>query len=252
MGWDEVVDRVSPYLVRIETPECFGTGFLCFYNLDKSWIAIATAAHVVSRADEWQQPIRIRYQDQSQVSFLNTPDRVIYLNPATDSAVILFPNLLGFNQDGIPLLPASTDLPIGTSIGWLGYPAIASQTLCFFGGTVSAIQRNIGSAHVRSYLVDGVAINGVSGGPAIYHNTENKAIFIVGILTAYMANRQRGEVLPGLSVAQDVSHFHSVFKTVRDVDEAQQKKRELEAAVSVAEGQPAEVTDGDKPLRTRS
>lgn len=233
MGWDEVVGRVSPYLVRIETPECFGTGFLCFYNHDQSWVAIATAAHVVARADEWQQPIKVRCQGRDQVSFLRPTERVIYLNTAADAAVVLFPNLLGLHEDGIPLLPATTDLPIGTSVGWLGYPAIVGQTMCFFTGTVSAIQRVVVGGHNRSYLIDGVAINGVSGGPVIYHNTADDSIAIIGILTAYMANRQRGEALPGLSVAQDVTHFHGVLKTITDIDDAERLKKEMEVLTAL-------------------
>ena len=49
MGWDDVVSRMSPYVVRIETPEGTGSGFTCLYNYDRSWVGIATAAHVVAR-----------------------------------------------------------------------------------------------------------------------------------------------------------------------------------------------------------
>ena len=124
----------------------------------------------------------------------------------------------------MPLLPAASDLAVGTSIGWLGFPGIARNTLCFFCGTVSAVQH----FDTRSFLVDGVAINGVSGGPVIYHSTPDKAIFVVGVLSAYMPNRQHGEALPGLSVAQDVSHFHSVLQTIQGFDEAKRTKQELE------------------------
>jgi hypothetical protein len=88
-------------------------------------------------------------------------------------------------------------LPIGAEVGWLGFPAIAQYTLCFFSGNVSAWQewRN-------AYLIDGVAINGVSGGPVIY-STPTDGVQIVGCISAYRANRATGEALPGLSIAQD-------------------------------------------------
>ena len=50
----ESVEKVSPFVVKIETPSGSGTGFLCFYNEDKSWCAVATAHHVIDKADEWQ------------------------------------------------------------------------------------------------------------------------------------------------------------------------------------------------------
>jgi len=35
MNWDQVVQKVTPYIVKIETPTGYGTGFLSFYNTDK-------------------------------------------------------------------------------------------------------------------------------------------------------------------------------------------------------------------------
>jgi hypothetical protein len=230
MGWDETVSKVAPYLVRIDTPDGGGTGFLCFYNEDKTWIAFATALHVVARADEWQQPIRIWCQANQNQKLLNASDRFVFADPATDSAVIFVPNDFGLPQDVIPLLPASNTLPIGASIGWLGFPGIARNTMCFFTGTVSAVE----SIHTRAYLIDGVAINGVSGGPVIYHSIPDDTRWIIGVLAAYRPNRQYGEALPGLSVAQDVSHFHNILQTVRNIDEAERKKKEL-AALQAAE-----------------
>jgi hypothetical protein len=89
-------------------------------------------------------------------------DRTIFSDPATDSAVILsLPGDLGLPKDLVPLLPSSASLDIGTEIGWLGYPSLAANTLCFFSVNVSARSEH-------SYLIDGVAINGVSGGPVAY------------------------------------------------------------------------------------
>lgn len=123
----------------------------------------------------------------------------------------------------ITLLPMDQPCAIGIDIGWLGFPAIEPDTLCFFAGTVSARQ-----AHRKAYLIDGVAINGVSGGP-VFHCPASDEVQIIGCVTAYHANRVTGETLPGLLRAQDVSHFHGVTGWVRDIDEANAKKQEFEA-----------------------
>jgi len=78
-------------------------------------------------------------------------------------------------------------------------------------------------------LIDGVAINGVSGGPVVY-STEADGVSIVGVMSAYHVNRIRGDALPGLSIAQDVSHFHSIIKHMKSIDEARKKKEEDEKA----------------------
>ena len=222
MDWNKIVSKVTPYIVKIETPATDGTGFLCLYNQRRNFCGIATAAHVISYADEWQQPIRIQHYPTGGTVLLKEENRVIFLDPKNDSAVILIQTgILDFPEDIIPLLPSETALGIGAEVGWLGYPAIESNTLCFFSGTISARTRNN-----AAYLIDGVAINGVSGGPVVYSTADG--VQIVGDVSAYRANRVTGETLPGLLVAQDLSHFHKVISHINSIDEANRKKREAE------------------------
>ena len=76
-------------------------------------------------------------------------------------------------------------------------------------------------------MIDGVAINGVSGGPVL-HATEADGIQIVGTVTEYHPNRATGEALPGLLIAQDVSHFHEVASRIQSIDEARKEEAEFE------------------------
>lgn len=240
MNWNEAVSRVSPHVVKIETPSGYGTGFLVFYNSDKTWCGIATAAHVVSHADEWQQIIKIRTQDVAP-RILKSDERVIFIDHATDSAIILFfKGDLELPKVPIALLPVGEALSVGLDAGWLGYPVIQQFTLCFFSGTVSARLEDR-----KAYLIDGVAINGVSGGPVI-HCPNSGEVQIVGCISAYHANRATGETLPGLLVAQDVSHFHGVVESVKTIEEANAKKKELEKEQKAKEGTGSQDQDSDK------
>lgn len=242
MNWDQVVQKVAPYVVKIETPSGSGTGFLCTYNDDHSWCGVATALHVVSSADEWQQPIKIHRHDFSRTAFLPVANRVVFPDFRADSAVVLFDrSQLELPDDLIPLRPIDTRLNIGSDVGWLGFPAIEPYTLCFFSGNVSASRQDL-----NSYLIDGVAINGVSGGPVIY-STATDGVQFVGVVTAYRANRAYGESLPGLSIAQDVSHFHGVVQQIRTIDEANRKKLELaENQKAMDQSEQRFVADMDK------
>jgi hypothetical protein len=169
--------------------------------------------------------MRIHAHDFRHTRFLDAGARVVFKDWRTDSAVILFqPQDLQFPQDLIPLRPIDEPISIGVEVAWLGYPALEPYTLCFFSGNVSA-RREDRSA----YLIDGVAINGVSGGPVLY-STQTDGVQFVGVVSAYRANRQRGDALPGLSVAQDVSHFHQVVQDLRSRDEALKKRAQMEAA----------------------
>ncbi|MBM4135549.1 MAG: trypsin-like peptidase domain-containing protein [Nitrospira sp.] len=161
MDWNEIVAKVKPYIVKIETPGGSGTGFLCLYNKNKQWCGIATTLHVVEHADEWQEPIKIIHQ-ASPLFFLKEADRVILSDWKTDSAIIFFPKPEKAKLPDvlIPLRPLDKSLNIGSEVGWLGFPYIEPYTLCFFSGYISARREDR-----KAYLIDGVSINGVSGGP---------------------------------------------------------------------------------------
>jgi hypothetical protein len=228
MSWHDAIDLIRPHVVKIEHPGGHGTGFLAFHNASGDWCGIATAAHVVAHADAWQQPIKI-IGENGVPRFLAATERVIFLDHINDSAVVLF-----FKGDfqlpevPIALMPMDEPCRIGTDVGWLGYPGIEPNTPCFFSGAVSARQ-----GHRHAYLIDGVSIHGVSGGP-VFHCVAPGEVQIIGCITAYHVNRATGEALPGLCVAQDVSHFQNTATHIQSVDEANARKREFEAAQQIA------------------
>jgi len=234
MNWHAVVQIISPYVVKIETPRGHGTGFLCLYGEDKDFVGIATAYHVIDDADQWQEPIRITHHQSSKTVLFKEGDRIIFGSRKNDSAVILLKSgIFDMPSELVPLIPADKILKIGVDVGWLGFPAMEPNTLCFFSGTISAHQM-----HRDAYLIDGVAINGVSGGPVfdegVVAGQPGIHPKIIGIITAYIANRDTGSTLPGLAYAQDVSHFHNTTSTLKSLHEAAKKKRQLEQELSQA------------------
>lgn len=225
MNWDEIVEHVAPHVVKLETPNGFGTGFVCLYNQSKSMCGIATAAHVVSYANDWEQPIRIRHHSSGKSVLIKENERIVMVDEASDSALVMFSSsALDLPAVPLSLLPHDKHLSIGMNIGWLGFPGIDSETLCFFSGSISAHKQK---QKYASYLIDGVAINGVSGGP-VFFSSETAGVQVVGTVSGYMPNRATGDSLPGLLVAQDVSHFHEVARFIKSVDEERKKKDESE------------------------
>lgn len=96
----------------------------------------------------------------------------------------------------LPVLPADSMLARGTEVGWLGFPSIAGPELCFFRGVVSGYLGN-----PPTYLMDGVAINGVSGGPVF-----DDRCHLVGMVSAYLPNQLDQEtLLPGLSAITPIN-----------------------------------------------
>ncbi|HEY3216225.1 MAG TPA: serine protease [Candidatus Eisenbacteria bacterium] len=242
MSWSEAVEVIQPHVVRISTPQGSGTGFLISNGRNNTVCGIATAAHVIDHAHYWEEPIRIDHISSGKSLVVREDDRALFLDSNRDTAAILFDRgELPMPADALPLVPKAMFLMVGNRIGWLGFPAIPAASLCFFSGDVSAWL-----GEQTAYLVDGVAINGVSGGPAFHIvETDPGAIVIVGVVSSYVPNRATGEVLPGLSIVRDVSQFHELAPTFASLDEAQEAQPPADAPPPKPESQGL----GETPAR---
>jgi hypothetical protein len=218
MEWYTAADKVTPHVVRISTPRGTGTGFLLARGRREAFVVVATAAHVIDSAHYWEEPIRIQHASSGTTRLLRVADRVIFLDENRDSAAILFDGVdFPLPKHTLPLGLEGRHMRVGAEIGWLGFPAVSASDLCFFNGRVSAYRKQ-----ENAYLVDGVAINGASGGPtfSIIRDTPT----IIGLLTAYVPNRATGEVLPGLAIVRGVKHFHELTPTFASLDEAREQE----------------------------
>lgn len=242
MSWHSAYEQVIPYVVRVETMNGFGTGFLFAYNKAHSVAALATASHVVQAAYEWRQPIKLWHPKSKETIYLESGDRVIWTDSAHDAATILIAgDALALPAEVLPLLVANKYKKVGVEVGWVGFPHLSPQAICFFSGRVSS--RNSAQAY---YLIDGVAINGVSGGPVFSDQNANPPQ-LIGVVSAYMANRRPGETLPGLLHVQDLTAFHDHIQKIKDMEDAREK--ELEAQQEDAQsGKPTQGSaPGDAP-----
>ena len=199
-SWQHCVDVVEPHVVRLTTPAGQGTGFLVHRR--DGWVVVATARHVVADAYEWGLPIKVHWKNLDAET-VPVADRVLRVHRERDSAVLAW----RVDPSVAPILPAEpltlvadkSFVRVGVTVGWLGFPGLVEggARCCFFSGSVSALVD-------RRYFVDGVAINGVSGGPA-FCPTNDGNIIIVGSISEYWPNWQGGGSLPGLLVADDIS-----------------------------------------------
>ena len=218
MEWYEAIEVIRPYVFHISTQNGTGTGWLVSLSKSTNLCAVATAGHVLAYAHYWELPIRISHTESGQSLLLRATDRAINLDPNQDTAALTFGKAdLGLPTDVLPILDADSYLKPGVEIGWIGFPAIPDSGLCFFSGRISSYVQNY-----QRYLVDGVAINGVSGGPAF--SCVSGAAQVMGVVSAYMANRVTGEALPGVAVVQGVRQFHDIAGRFKSIDEARSQQ----------------------------
>lgn len=223
LHWAAAIDHVAPYVFRVKTGKGHGSG--CLITMRKNGLCgIATAWHVVNPADEWGEPIKLQHHHTKKELLLNAANRAIYKRHDRDVALIIFQAKdLDLPKEELTLSPEDKWLKQGLSLGWLGFPAVAPTTLCFFEGKASAFDTTS-----DYYLVDGVAINGVSGGPALRiteHTTQ-----LLGCVSAYIPNRAGGDSLPGLCVVQSISPFYGFLSAMKSIEDAQEKVAEQKQA----------------------
>lgn len=207
--WVKALGNVSERVLKIETPQGKGTGFIIAPPGKDGVIGIATALHVVGHATSWLQPIRLTNVEKKKSVLLMPDSFSFHHNKNRDLALIRTAAQLPISKTDMATIDEKNRLLAGTEIGWCGYPAVApSDTLCFFSGRISAWW-----GEEAAYLVDGVAINGVSGGPAFLCE-DNDIVELVGVVTAYIPNRATGEALPGVSLVRAANPYFSLFKSL--------------------------------------
>ncbi|MEZ5439787.1 MAG: trypsin-like peptidase domain-containing protein [Lysobacteraceae bacterium] len=215
MQWFQAIEVIAPTVFRISTPDGSGTGWLVSRSANSNLCVVATAAHVIESAHYWEKPIRVTHHQTGASVLLRVDARAVMIDPDKDSAAIIFQiGEFQLPQENPQLFWRDHNLKQGNEIGWLGFPAVQSRDLCFFEGHISAYLEA-----ENAYLVDGVAINGVSGGPAFWKHEEN--IQMIGLVSAYIPNRSTGIALPGVALIRDVNQFHNYADRLRSLDEAQ-------------------------------
>lgn len=216
--WHQAFRTIEPYVVKIITPQGSGTGFHIASTARTHLQGIATAAHVVDFAHYWEQPIRIQHASSNTIIYVKHEQRTIDVESKQDAATIVTKDALPFPKESLPMIAEGKCLKVGVEIAWVGYPAIAPGNLCLFSGRISSWVED-----ESLYFVDGVAINGVSGGPAFY--IDKTEVKLIGLVSAYVPNRVTGIVLPGLCVVRDVMSLYKTIKTLKNFEEAKSKEK---------------------------
>jgi len=223
MEWYEAVELIEPHIVTVSDQGSSGTGFLLARSVEAGVVEVATAAHVIKEAHDREQPITVEHY-RSGKSLVLTPElRACFLDENNDTAALMFfSESLPSPVQPLNLIQTGKRMKVGEEVGWVGFPCIGTQRLCFFSGRVSGFRQ--GSSE-DEYLIDGTAIHGVSGAP-IFCMAKTDLV-IIGVMTAYISQPNHKEI-PGLALAANVTHLQELVKQLKSFDDA--KKMEKEAA----------------------
>ena len=195
--WPELIPVIEPLVYQVRAGTMMGTAFLISVTGPGDGgrhSMLVTAWHVVRDVVQTEESLDLVRRDGTLLSTLTNGAAAIYPvgPPECDTALILVPTREPLvSPDTLLPLPLETMLPRGAELGWLGFPGLVYPNLCFFQGVVSGYREK-----PPIYLIDGVAINGVSGGPAF-----DRTGLLVGFISAYVPNQvDHGTTLPGLMI----------------------------------------------------
>jgi hypothetical protein len=232
LEWADAIDNIIHYSFKVTTPHASGTGFLMSFRKPYNLIVIATAYHVIDHAFVWDEPIKLCHSATGKEVNIKYAERFIHAVPDKDIAfIVISKSGLDVPEEPLTLGPADKFLRLGIDVGWTGYPFVAANEYSFFTGSVSCALRA-----QSAYLIDGVAINGVSGGPVFL--VHNKKPHVIGIITAYIPNRATGESLPGVCYAVSVQPFYDFLTSIKSLEDAREQAENNNITVESNPGKP--------------
>lgn len=230
MTWQGALRLLQNRVFKIRTPRGHGTGFhIGNFGSGNRLYAITTAYHVINQCDDWGEPLKVIHAQTGKEILIKEKDRALFTYPNKDLAVILFvpPDDFSLPNNQIDRIPSGSSLVSGVDVAWCGFPAIKNDTLCFFHGHISCYLDQQGD-----YLIDGVAINGVSGGPVFYIDNKTNMPKVAGVITAYIANRATKETLPGLSMITSIAPCEDTIRNLMNINQAKKEAGEQKAGES--------------------
>jgi hypothetical protein len=202
LPWSEAVNRIAPITFRIYAGDKAGTAFIVSLagSKDNQSAILATAWHVVEEAAS--RPIDVQIVSSDRRKIFDTRSDEMRLQQigtaANDTGLILLKSMKPIIEPNqlVPILDFHSMIMRGTEVGWVGFPGLVEPELCFFHGHVSGFLNE-----PPTYLIDGVAINGVSGGPVF-----DDRCHLIGLVSAYLPNRvNKQTTLPGMSALAPIN-----------------------------------------------
>lgn len=213
LTWHDAATKVSKILFRVYTNDGMGTCFLLSIATPGEGVhygMFATAWHVLKDV-QTKESIKLVSADRKKKldSINSTIDFERLGDEEYDTALIIVKTNEPIIDENnlLPIPPKEHLLAQGAELAWMGFPGFVEPEPCFFHGYISGYLDN-----PPTYLVDGVAINGVSGGPAF-----DKHAQLAGLVSAYLPNQlDEDTILPGISILIPINPIRAFMEKLQN------------------------------------
>ena len=207
--WAQAVSQMQQNLVKISTlGGGYGSGFLIPPPAKAPGnLCALTAFHVIKNAYETGATIEIAHAGRNDKIVLPSLARSVFVAPDRDQAIISFNGPRDFEKlHTVTFLSRDRHYNPGVELGWLGFPNlnVSKDVACFLSGHVSAYIED-----QEAYLIDGVSIHGLSGGPVFYCSDDQ--VVMAGIVTNYFPNPVNNQAWPGLAMFRTINPLMKLY-----------------------------------------
>lgn len=207
--WSQAASQMRQNLVKISTlGGIYGSGFLIPPPPKAPGnLCAITAFHVIKQAYETGATIEIEHVGENKKISLPSLARSVFVVPDRDQAIISFNGPRDFEKlHAVTFLSRNRHYNPGVELGWLGFPnlEVAQDVVCFLSGHVSAYIED-----KEAYLIDGVSIHGLSGGPVFYCSDDR--VVMAGIVTNYYPNPVNNQAWPGLAMFRTINPLMKLY-----------------------------------------
>ncbi len=208
--WPQAVSQMRQNLVKVSTlGGGYGSGFLIPPPPKAPGnLCVITAFHVIKQAHETGATIEIEHPGEGIKISLPSLARSVFVANNRDQAIISFNGPKDFEKlHEVTFLSKDRHYNPGVELGWLGFPdlEVSQNVACFLSGRVSAYLED-----KEAYLIDGVSIHGLSGGPVFYCSDDQ--VVMAGIVTNYYPNPVNNQAWPGLAMFRTINPLMKLYE----------------------------------------
>jgi len=206
-NWWDIAEALARQTFQVQRANCCGTAFLVSQGIEENsphrHYCFATAWHVIDDVLEDDRFVLFRSQDKLAIDV--DTDRVMTARlgpPSFDLGFVFLrtvDNLLS-PEDMMPIR-GKTFPSLGEDLGWYGYPGSLKHEPMFCRGTLPCLKTN-----PHSYLINGVAYPGMSGGPVSHQYG-----WVVGVVSEWWEDGNLPQI-PGMLQAAPSAMIRHVLE----------------------------------------
>lgn len=198
-------------IFEMRSDTLIGTSFLYIQN---NFQYLITAKHLFRKKTKTEDIVTFKLNRNQKFEQFNG---TVYFHPHNDIDIAVIKmdkpieDVIEFDTDGAPF--------IAQDVYFLGFPLNKVLGTNFMGSKIPIIKKAVISGleennGINFLLLDGLNVNGFSGGPVIALDYTTKKYFIVGVITGYYPDNK--DQNSGIIICNTTQYINQIINLIQD------------------------------------